>query len=171
MVAMETSYSPFLLKWESEPRQYLQFPSLFHLSPSLTLSGCHWESCQLLFFISKRSIDGLLAPACSFSIFCCSLGRSVATQAASRVHEICRSQAHPFQTCRSLSSCGACPAEAQFDQQQSGLGVCPWSTPCWPFSSMKRGCCILFTTAVMKDSGRIILERLWLIQNEKIRCF
>lgn len=87
MVAMETSYSPFILKWESEPRHCLRSPSLSHLSPSLTLSGCHWESRQLLFFISKRSIDALLAPVCSFSILHCSLGRSVAAQTASRASE------------------------------------------------------------------------------------
>lgn len=75
----------FTLKWECEPRQCLQPPSLSHLPPSLTLSGCHWESCQLLFSISWRSIDGLLAPACSFSIFHRTLGRSVATQTASSV--------------------------------------------------------------------------------------
>ena len=76
-----------ILKWENEPRQCLRSPSLSHLSPSLTLSRCHWESCQLLFFVSKRSIDALLAPVCSFSIFHCSLERSVAAQTASRVSE------------------------------------------------------------------------------------
>lgn len=39
----------FILKWECEPRQRLQPPSLSHLPPSLTLSGCHWESCQAPF--------------------------------------------------------------------------------------------------------------------------
>lgn len=128
MVAMEMSYSSFILKWEIEPRQCLPSPPLSHLSPSLTLSGCRWESHQLLFFISKSSIDALLAPVRSFSIFLCSLGSSMAAQAAARACETRPKLGLPCSDLQITHSCVARLKETQFEHQYL-VWVCSKGAP------------------------------------------
>lgn len=169
---MEMSYSSFILKWESEPRQCLRSPPLSHLSPSPTLSGCHWESHQLLFFISKRSIDALLAPVRLFSVFLCSLGSSVAAQAAARACETRPKLGLPCSDLQITQELCSTPQRDTVWTPVPSSGVLQGSTPCGRFSSMKTWKTVFACCNNNKGlSSRIILECLWLIQNDKIRCF
>lgn len=168
---METSYSPFILKWESEPKQCLQSPSLSHLSPSLTLSGCRWESRQLLFFISKRSIDALLAPVCSFSIFRCSLERRVAVQAVSRAGETWPKLGLPCSDLQMAQERCSTPWRGSLNTGNL-VWKCSHGAPRAGGSAAWRlGTAFVSHTNNKGLSSRILLECLWLMQNEKIRCF